>query len=140
MTTQNTARMNVITQAITKGRAPGISDRRAVDNVLREGGTALQDEILDFLEPNGLAGSLAFDKAMAANAVKTFATRMVGAAEKEGSPVDPSALIVSKLTLAIIWDKLSWVMKGYGLDIRNGRVFGLLADLRGEAPAAEPEA
>jgi hypothetical protein len=102
------------------------SHKEAIRNLLLMSGGELYKEVEVYLTQPGVTGRSQFDQAMVANAVKVFAGSIAG--------TNVDGAIVAELTQADIWRHIPSILTKLGMDVRRGKIVGLLEDLSG-APA-----
>lgn len=96
----------------------------AVKDVLRANNGACYSDIEPLIMPPGRSGSRSFDQAYAVSVLlehdENLERRIVSIMEK------------SNLSRRMLWDKLQKALKDTGFKMKNGRLVGILEDMRSE--------
>jgi hypothetical protein len=110
--------------------------KAAIKAMLLKDSAALYGKIEDYLTVPGITGRTQFDQALVADTIKHDA--------EEKKSTDSDAAIVAELSHADIWRHVPSILSAMGLDVRRGKVVGLLEDQSGDdhddtgtAPAVE---
>lgn len=98
--------------------------KAAIKAMLLKDGAALYGRIEDYLTVPGVAGRAQFDHALVADCIKQDAIAKKG--------MDSDAAIVAELSHSDIWHHVPSILAGMGLDIRRGKIVGLLEDKSAE--------
>jgi hypothetical protein len=94
--------------------------KAAIKYLLLRDNAAVYARIENYLTVPGVAGRAQFDQALTADVIKQEADKL--------KATDADAAIVAELSHADIWRHVPSILSAMGLDIRRGKIAGLLED------------
>lgn len=94
--------------------------KAAIKYLLLRDNAAVYARIEDYLTVPGVAGRAQFDQALTADVIKQEAEKL--------KATDADAAIVAELSHADIWRHVPSILSAMGLDMRRGKIAGLLED------------